>query len=370
MIFKIDKSCLVALNNKDKEAELALEILAINRKKCKNVIFADKSVLEDLMKRECFSPVVRSIYTSLFNKSMENKLYYSKVNKYINVVYTLGKNRISIVLDKESCDVTLEEISRFDISDCTELITENHEDSKMYKTLGKYYARTVGMEKFYIDFEFKMGGGDTTANTFDLSLKKHNRLCMCIVDSDRKFPDDGPGHTMQRVSDIIEGKDQDIWKALLLNVHEVENLIPLKWIENTTKDISNTKKTVDFLKFLISKSNEGDKSIYYFDFKNGIKTEKFVCVDESNHEIKKKFRKNERYRDYWCNYIKEYGINIKDAEGNHIIHGICKNILSRVLLEYEKDFDINEIDEHLKDEWVMIGRDVFSWCCVGNRIAV
>ena len=69
--------------------------------------------------------------------------------------------------------------------------------------------------------------------------------------------------------------------------------------------------------------------------------------------------------------MEDYGIEIDKVEDEHIINGLSQKILSKVVKEcIEKNWldELNPIDEHLKEKWTSVGKDVFSWGCVGNRI--
>nr|WP_314096888.1 hypothetical protein [uncultured Lachnoanaerobaculum sp.] len=368
MIFKIDKSCLDAIDLGDEDAIAVLEQLALHRRAGKNYIFAEKGVLEKLMVQKDFSRTMRTLFKSLYNNSSEDKLYLKSVNKYINMVYnkTREENKIEIVMELTSKNAV-------DICDTPVLITENQEDALFYELIAKYYTKCNGFKNMEIFFESKPGGGDTTAKVLKQTVNTGNRLCLCIVDSDKKFPDDSGGDTKKHVEDFTKCKTQDIWKAIILDVHEVENLIPIGWIEKCSKENGIPCETISFLKYLKGKVAEekNNAPIYYFDIKKGIKKDKFVCADSQNENIQKEFNKSECFRNYWSKHLKGYGIDLnklEEMDGKDIIQGVDKRILNKILGKY-KNIDIYMVnEEHLKDKWLSLGRDIFSWGCVGGRI--
>lgn len=358
MIFKIDKSCLDVICLGDEDAIAVLEQLALYRRRQKNYIFAEKEVLEKLMLQKYFSKTARSVFLSLYNNSSEDKLYLKSVNKYINIV----SNKIN----KENCieiPVELTSISEIDICNSTVLITENQEDASFYKLIAKHYIDYKRLKGIKICFEIKPGGGDNTARVLEETVISRERLCLCIVDSDRKFPDDSGGTTKMHVENFAADKSQDIWKVRILDVHEVENLIPIEWMEKCNTENCIPLEAIDFLKHLKRKVPEekDNAPVYYFDIKDGIKKDKFVPTDN----------KNERFRDYWNKYIEEYGIDLKNAKNidcEHIIKGINKKILDKVLKEFgNKNIHI-KIEDYLIDKWLSLGIDLFSWGCVGRKI--
>ena len=181
MIFKIDESCLKAIDSGDNAANAAiaiLEQLALHRRAGKNYIFAEKGVLEKLMVQKDFSRPTRTLFKSLYNNSSEDKLYLKSVNKYINMVYnkTKEENKIEIVMELTSKKAV-------NICDTTVLITENQEDALFYELIAKYYTKYNGFKNIEIFFESKPGGGDTTARVLEQTVISENRLCLCIVDS-------------------------------------------------------------------------------------------------------------------------------------------------------------------------------------------
>ena len=368
MIFKIDKSCLDAINNKDRDSIIALDDLASNRRKGKNFIFAEKSVLEALYKAD-ISEGAKQVFYSLFSKSSEDKLYLQAVNKYINVVDKVIEPQIGKNGNKEEFKVELKSLKDSDIYDYTVLITENQNDSEFYKLIGKYYARSKNIIKSKIMFDPKPGGGDTTVKILSVTVNNATKkLCLCIVDSDKKFPKDTGGDTKKHIEKFIkEHPVQDIWKVIILDVHEIENLLPISYIEKCSKDVSTSSNTIKFLNHLIS-SYPIPEAIFYFDMKDGIKKEKFICKNPNNSEIQKKFNENANFRYYWHNYVISYGININTVSSEHIINGIGKKILEKIIKEFSSQEISLEKDDYLKDKWISLGRDIFSWGCVGDRI--
>ena len=373
MIFKIDKSCLNVIENE--YAIKALNTLAYNREKGRNFIFAEKEVLDILKEKDCLDSSAQKVFKSLFNNSSENKLYFESVNKYINIVEKIDGDRVVKVNDKEECKVKLEELSSNNMTDITIIITENRDDYELYKLIAKYYAKSKRI-KTSIWFDLKLGGGSTTSKTLEYEIETNKefetnkKLCLCIVDSDIKFLNGPAGDTKKSVEEFIKKKTQDFWKVIFLDVHEIENLLPICWMEKCTTDIKTSSETIKFLKYLTDKEKE-HKAIYYFDIKNGIKKEKFICKDKKSVEKMKKFRKDEEYRKFCISYLKDYGIEIDKIKDEHIINGLSTKILSKVVKEcIEKNWldELNPIDEHLKEKWASVGKDVFSWGCVGNRI--
>lgn len=364
MLFKIDESCLSAIDKNDEDAIFALDSLAFNRKKGNNIIFAKKKILEDLMKRDCFSLVTRNVFKKMFIK-VEGKQYLKNTKKYILIVDEIKGHRLSLVDDKKECKITLKELAKSELSNKTTLITENIEEAKFYNMISKYYTKCNQMKKCNCSFNEHHGGGGTITTVLEQIINKRENMCLCIVDSDKKFPGASNGDTMERVKRLCKNKEEDIWKLFCLDVHEIENLIPIEWVKNVTNDIENIGDCIKFLEHLL---NTGDEAIYFFDMKGGIKKSKFICSDKSDYEINKRYNKDENFRNYWESYIIDYNIALNNVNGDFIIPGTCKKLLERIISKYENEFHIEQVEEHLKEKWLELGSVLFAWGCVGERI--
>ena len=372
----IDESCLTALNNEEEDAVDALSQLAFHRKKSRNIVIAKKKVLEQLMHVEEFSEMERTVYKTIFNKSVENKIYLHAVSQYILIVpeitgERIQKKQLTDNIQQTIYQITLTELAKSDITDRVNLLTENIEDSEFYKILGKFYGKTCNIKNCTLDFEKRMGGGSTIVKVFEDILKERQKACLCIVDSDQKFFNPSNpviGNTMSNLKKIIDGKNEELWwKVLFLEVHEIENLIPIQWMEELTKDIQDAEQGISFLKYLSTLEDE-PSPVFFFDIKKGIKAEIFHCSDVNDKDKMKHFQKNELFREYWKKYIDDFGIDIDVIHEGTVIHGICKDILVRVNENKNTLNNLYEIEEYLRKNWMLIGRVVFSWTCVGNRI--
>ena len=74
MVYEIDESCLTALKTNDSNSIAFLEQLALDRRKCKNIIVAKRQVFEELSKMTCFSNVTRKLYSIMENRASEQKM--------------------------------------------------------------------------------------------------------------------------------------------------------------------------------------------------------------------------------------------------------------------------------------------------------
>lgn len=58
---------------------------------------------------------------------------------------------------------------------------------------------------------------------------------------------------MQKVKEIANRNMQDYFEVILLDVHEIENLIPINVLEQIIKKLNISKQGIDFMRFLVRK---------------------------------------------------------------------------------------------------------------------
>lgn len=312
----------------------------------------------------------------MFHRAIENKIYLHAVNQYILIVpeiigERMKKEKLPDNREQTICQLTLSELAQSDITDKVNMLTENIEDSDFYKIIGKFYENTCNIKNCLLDFEKRMGGGSTTVKVFENIVEERQRLCLCIVDSDQKFYNafnEKIGETMGKMKEFIKNKPEDLWwKVLFLEVHEIENLIPIHWMEEVTKEIQGAEQGIAFLQYL-SRLEEKHSPVFFFDIKKGIKADMFHCPDEENREKWKKYQKSDLFRAYWKTYIEGFGIDLDKIHEEPVVHGICHDILVRVNQNMNKLTDQYQIDEYLQNMWLTIGQVIFSWTCVGTKI--
>lgn len=374
MLYEIDESCIVILATKEPNVIAFFEQLALDRRKSKNVIIAKRTVLHELSKCDELSEISRGVYKALQYRMSEYKLLLNSTKKYCRVV---GFDETEDIVFEDNHEIIILNINYASIKDFTArsiMLAENEDDIEFYRIMGQYYVEIKKIGNIKIGFEEKNGGGSTISTVLRHTILEDNRMCLCIVDSDRKYLDASPGETMKKIQEVISCNSQIHFEVLLLEMHEIENLIPFAILERVIEEYRIDGKGLDFLKFLLSYDHNSNSPIFFFDLKKGIVKSTFI-LDEPTSEKEKKFRKKECYRQYWIKYLEEYGIEINKESESVLIPGICERILrySLVILEQmkeEKKLNSLEIDEPIQSVWLTIGEKVYNWGCVGGRLAV
>ncbi len=374
MIYEIDESCLDTLYDKNPNSVAFLEQLALDRRKCKNIIIAKRNIFKELAKMDCFSLVTKDLYRILSNRVSEHKLILESAKRYCRIVGEKIEDTIIFNEGKEIVILKVDDEISTDFTNRALMLAENKDDISFYKILGQYFVRQRKIGNIKIDFEICNGGGSTTSSILESLIKERNRMCLCMVDSDKKYANATPKETMQKVQEVIAGIVQDYFEVVFLDVHEIENLIPISILERIVKKQNLNTQGIEFMRFLLNGDKTKKSPIFYYDVKKGIPKSAYVLSDNADEKMQKDYRKMSNYRDYWTPYIQGFGAEI-EQDGGTVIEGICDKVLRHTLsyfeeLKVESRIEALSIDSYLKDIWLDIGEKVYCWGCVGNRIAM
>lgn len=374
MIYEIDESCLETISTEDTNCIAFLEQLALDRRKCKNVIVAQREVFAQLANTKSLSEVSRKIYKVIGNRVSEHKLLLKYAKKYCRIVAENNGNSIIYDGDKEIFLLKIDEAVSKDFTSKSLMLAENEDDISFYKLLGQYYVLQSDIGNIKIDFEPRNGGGSTTYMVLQGILSNRDRMCLCIVDSDKKYANAMPRETMQKVEETIDGIPRDHFEVVFLDVHEIENLVPLNVLDAIAEKLNISNKGIEFMRFLLANDSSKTSPVFYYDVKKGIPRNAYILEEDADDERKKKYRKLEEYRKYWRPYIENFGAEI-ETEADAIIVGVCDKTLKHALiyldlLKKEKRMETLVVDSHLKETWLELGEKVYCWGCVGGRLAV
>lgn len=375
MIYYIDKSCVDALDTGNDDCIACFESLALSRRHGENMLLAERRVLDFLSKSEKLSDVSRGVYRRLLAKASEFKLILKSVERYCRI---MGNAETSIETEdgKTVVYISAAEMGKRDMHKLSIILAENVDDIKFYKIIGKHYTAKYNIGNIKIDFADRLGGGSTTSGILESIIAEEKNMCLCISDSDKKYPGDSAGDTLKKIMKTAEDNKEKkyFWDVIPLEVHEIENLIPVNVLEEIQREKGVVMEGIGFVKFLYGKSVEGDSPYVYYDFKNGIKLKRFFLHKSADEQEKKKFDRLEPYRQYWRGYIEEYGITIEDNKQDALAGGICEKILIHTLdflngMTGEELLKKCRVGGMLEKYWDDIGSRILSWGCVGERFA-
>lgn len=359
------------------------------------IIYIDKSVFERRSASDfVFSDEEKSFFVGLANAHRTGRCYLcgddecmkwfaSKIdlfkglsrNRFERKSLLQSVERILIISHDESPQslneipettcvsiITVEKAMKYELDAKCILLGENLDDCKFYGLLAVWYmySQRGSMKGLSLSFQRELGGGSTIGTVLEKCVAEDHHLTLCLVDSDQKYEDPSEkskakkGGTLYKLRESANrlSKDdlQDIFEVYELNVHEVENLIPLSVLKHIADtSVKEMGPGVECLKLMLP---EYDKAILYYDFKKGI-----TLSEECNKSD---------YSKYWN--------KIGDAIGVSIFPRLCGKVLEKAI-EYlaeenssrHQNIETTVVEEYLQEEWKTIGSKVFSWACASRR---
>lgn len=248
---------------------------------------------------------------------------------------------------------------------CCQFICEDENDCKFYEFVADWYMKRNSL-KYHLKISEEGGGGGRTIDKVIKHLKD-KRICLCIVDADQKYPEmeiNPKSKACVKIDDHQCG-----YRCIAINVHEIENILPLNYID----DLINTfpkyrwpmsqlqKKHFDYL----SLSNEANNILPYFDYKNGIrKTPEYIRDTNYQKYAKLCWQYNPEISK---GHTFEEFVDALPLKGI-IYHKLSDSISADVLYyisELKKNGSLNEpaLLPYQEVEWCRIGKELVNWGC-------
>lgn len=138
------------------------------------------------------------------------------------------------------------------------LFCENIEDTHFYMNV---FKAIIGNKNDIYIKEDAYGGGNLAIVEHRI---KQEGILLCICDSDKKYPDDGYGNTADKMIDVFMSTSHRFSNYYILNVREIENLIPYRFLQST-----GVIKDSEVIKLIEILDKCSDDTINYFDVKSG-----------------------------------------------------------------------------------------------------
>jgi len=372
MLFVIDKSIANALENGSKSQDdvvVAVESIATAHRRGYHLICAERKTLNTLKECPLLSEVTRHIYARAHQRFPQTGEYRKKFVRRVEIIASEGTFELSEEGECKVIRLSANYISNSSIASETIFLSENQSDISFYKKLAQAYMSWSGLGKIYIRCEPRGGGGQTTATEYESIQNRKNRLCLCIADSDRGTPCANIGGTAREV-ERRDDVNQPLCELVILNVREIENIIPTSMYKEAATGDVNWMKGVSFLERLES-SKEPDAR-KYLDIKKGLKLGDILHVSPDSPVSK-----------YWLRVLKILKISDKcwaneactDKKSCTCIvaHSLGSKILDaviKVIQQKSGDEVAGMVCELLKPEWEIIGEIITAWCCGSSRLSV
>lgn len=344
-----------------------LKNIMLAYKESKHIICISPKKVRELIKDEFVkgnNDLLQILYSfNNYSKSFNLTNLKEKFNVIINVTYPKDEYLYySELLNK----VEIREISYLEFIDSssiqkTILLGENLSDIDIYNIFVDYYKAKNNLETFINMYEKRGGGGNTVKNEYANIYERKENFCLSILDSDKKFPKQSKfGDTAQFVVDyhnnqVLSNNHNLKQNYHVLNVLELENLLPKNFYINKYTDKSHIFEKIDQL---LNIENNFRK---YFDFKKGIKCK--LRYDETEKKIKDC---NEgSLKEYLCPLLFNGGINMTDKIFLNGFEGKNTNILKDFASWDKKEvFKFVREDSFVEENWNEIGKYISSYILV------
>lgn len=226
MIIFIREISDVASLNPTQEA--ALERLLWTYGRGIHVLWMPVGLVEELLTLSCFSSYAKRALYELKSAAVFSKnLLESEFDFRIVIDFS---NRHSLTLKNNELiagyENTLDE--RFLLEPV--MLTENEVDAAIYQSFSNaFFSDRKNLRSSYmLRLEAQGGGGSDTVKKFARYLDEKRPL-ICFIDSDKKHPKGCSGSTSQHFNKYPKGLNVGYYLEIL-NVHEIENLIPVSLI--------------------------------------------------------------------------------------------------------------------------------------------
>lgn len=251
----------------------------------------------------------------------------------------------------------------------TVLACEDLNDCEFYAYIAKWFIRSICKKNLHIEFDKEHGGGGNTYRVVNQKLLE-GKFTLCITDTDKKYPKDSSMTEDFKHCQEIKGMR---YKFLPINVHEIENLIPLNYIDIIGKRIEDKhlpkdanfiqgKKSFDYLK-------GKDELLRFFDYKKGIHKKDIEGNQDYKNYAQECYQLNKDYMNKGLAFNSFLASLSKDGI---VYPGLSKRILTDILnlIKEEEGRLIVKLVPFQEEEWKRIGQTILNWCIARDNEAI
>lgn len=250
----------------------------------------------------------------------------------------------------------------------TIVLGEHYNDAEFFEHILNFYI-SKNVRNANYSMHPMPGNGKQTKDIIrkELALK---HLLVCIVDTDKKYPTDTPkaDSTYSLCAAIPQNQ---IYHFMALEVHEVENLIPLNYIDNLPWSQYNSadrvnKKHFDYLR------NDANHILPYYDYKSGIrKNQELLSSQEYMAFAEECFNLDEELTNQYHSFSAY--VSTKNNKDELLYKLFSGSFLITHTLEMIKGHsqptepELLPFQEH---NWNMIGNTLLNWCIAESKDAM
>lgn len=267
MLFYFDNSLGDSVRNERlTDDEIAVvDLLAQSHRKEKNFIFGDRNIIADLAKSSQISRLSRAVFLTISGGYAYLLPQANLVKRRIVIANVPG---VSVVNEGLRKNIVMPLLCLDNKSFINGVVVyfENRSDEDVYRAIVERVKTDRGMTRVGFSMCSRGGGGDTTASELQGSLRG-GEISICVVDSDIKAPGRAVGATAKKILKTVAAGGE-LTALHIVNVHEVENLIPPEIYEIN----SAHPELMSIVSELRKIHADGRGDVYlYFDYKKGLR---------------------------------------------------------------------------------------------------
>lgn len=366
MLFQLDDSLAGLFTGQQAPPPKVLDgisLLAHSRRTGCHLVVGSRGVLSALAATAHLGSRDRAVFQHLLSRFSTISPLRSFPAVYIEVVPSQVKP-ISILRGGQvAIQMPIEALDSIPFVGPTVLLGENIDDANLMAIVGESWLHHKGVSGIAIRCSTRGGGGSTLEHEFGAIVDQGDLLCLCVADSDKSWPNAPQGATARAVLSR-KRLDRPYCAVLVLDIHEIENMLPVDVIESAWR-LNNAPHAMSAL--ISDGRDHQDSFIIYFDFKNGIRSRKFASDGYARYWIET--------IDRWRQAIPNLVVGCSNpgicgAAGDctcRIVPGYGAAILSIVLnnfrAELRSSLTRGQLSASQMSQWVACAEAVASWCC-------
>lgn len=350
----------------------SLRNIAVSAIENSHGVFGDYEILKDCIEifkgDEELYGYFRQLLTNWYSMPVPQCITY-----YVEVVRDNPSDRVS-----GNCTIAQRVIDDFSkqvtIHPCN-LVCEDGTDCLFYGFLVKQFIKHNNIKANVRYYNDGCGG---CCHAYDkvqshLSLKQ---VCLCILDSDKVYPEK---KVNSEAMPCIKLNEKSIcgYRCVVLEVHEVENLLPLIYVIHAIKESQDyskyelCKEQLKHFEYLVNSSIASD-ILPYYDYKDGIKKIDEVLKDPDYMRFAEKCWSVDPELCTGGNF-QTYVNSL--SKGAHICFRLSRTVLEETLNYIKKENKNNTLDvpkllPFQVTEWKRIGQELLNWGYSGSVEAI
>lgn len=284
MLFCLADSLVDGLASGDRAHDAtvhALQELASARHDGCHAIYGSAFVLDAAASCIDLSAEARSVYRNIRTNLAPLKSLYDFVKRVVEIVLPSSRLEVRDEGNGRRVFKLPADLVTLPLLRPTVLMSENLIDARVYRDMTEAYLYRIRVRGgSRLRAETRGGGGSQIYAEYGSLKGSRESLCVCVVDSDRHYPDCKMGDTAAKVVAEDERQTWPLSELLVLPVHEVENLIPTAIYQECAQGNPQRTRAVQSLQ-AIEKSQYAEHR-FYLDIKNGLRLRDIVRVGEQH----------------------------------------------------------------------------------------